>query len=284
MVVRIVTDSTADLPAEVASELGITVVPLTVFFGEEAYLDGVELDNAGFYQKLAASKDLPRTSQPSPAAFQEAYQRLIDEGASAILSIHLSSKLSGTYQSACTARATLLEGTSNVSLEIIDSLSISVGMNYAIQQAARLARDGKSLAEVAASVEDTLKRTQILAVLDTLEYVRRGGRIGGARAMLGNMLSFKPIVSLKEGEVVPVEQPRTRNKAYARIAQMLSEMGPVEQVSIAESNEEVGQQLSAVIKEVYSGELPIYRLGAVLGTHTGPGTAAIALVKAKTSS
>jgi DegV family protein with EDD domain len=284
MVVRIVTDSTADLPAEVASELGITVVPLTVFFGEEAYLDGVELDNAGFYQKLAASKDLPRTSQPSPAAFQEAYQRLIDEGASAILSIHLSSKLSGTYQSACTARSTLLEGTSNVSIEIIDSLSISVGMNYAIQQAARLARDGKSLAEVAAAVEDILKRTQILAVLDTLEYVRRGGRIGGARAMLGNMLSFKPIVSLKEGEVVPVEQPRTRNKAYARIAQMLSEMGPVELVSIAESNEEVGQQLSAVIREVYSGELPIYRLGAVLGTHTGPGTAAIALVKAKTSS
>ncbi len=284
MVVRIVTDSTADLPTEVASELGITVVPLTVFFGEEAYLDGVELDNAGFYQKLAASKDLPRTSQPSPAAFQEAYQRLIDEGASAILSIHLSSKLSGTYQSACTARATLLEGMSNVSIEIIDSLSISVGMNYAIQQAARQARDGKSLAEVAAAVEDLLKRTQILAVLDTLEYVRRGGRIGGARAMLGNMLSFKPIVSLKEGEVVPVEQPRTRNKAYARIAQMLGEMGPVELVSIAESNEEVGQQLSAAIREVYSGDLPIYRLGAVLGTHTGPGTAAIALVKAKTGS
>src|SRR5690242_21458381 len=103
MVVRIVTDSTADLPAEVASEVGITVVPLIVFFGEEAYLDGVELDNAGFYQKLTASKELPRTSQPSPAAFQEAYQDLIDAGAEAILSVHLSSKLSGTYQSACTA-------------------------------------------------------------------------------------------------------------------------------------------------------------------------------------
>lgn len=287
MVVRIVTDSTADLPAEVASELGITVVPLTVFFGEEAYLDGVELDNAGFYQKLTASKELPRTSQPSPAAFQEAYQGLIDAGAEAILSVHLSSKLSGTYQSACTARAALLEergDAANVPIEVIDSLSISVGMNYAIQQAARLAREGKSLAEIKACVEDTLARTHILAVLDTLEYVRRGGRIGGAKAMLGNMLSFKPIVSLKEGEVVPVEQPRTRSKAYARIAQMLSEMGPVEQVSIAESNEEAGQQLSAAIREVYSGELPVYRLGAVLGTHTGPGTAAIALVKAQASS
>ena len=281
MVVRIVTDSTADLPAEVASELGITVVPLTVFFGDEAYLDGVELDNASFYQKLAASKDLPRTSQPAPAAFQEAFQRLIDEGADAILAVHLSSKLSGTYQSACTARDSLPEETRKVPIEIIDSLSISVGMNYAIQNAARQARTGKNLEEIKASVEDTLARTSILAVLDTLEYVRRGGRIGGASAMLGNMLSFKPIVSLKEGEVVAVERPRTRGKAYARIAQLLSEMGPIEHVSIAESNDEVGQQLSDALKEVYSGKPPIYRLGAVLGTHTGPGTAAIALVKAK---
>lgn len=281
MVVRIVTDSTADLPAEAAGELGITVVPLTVFFGDEAYLDGVELDNAGFYRKLAASRDLPRTSQPSPAAFQEAYQRLIDEGAEAIVSIHLSSKLSGTYQSACTARDVLADEGSKVPVEVVDSLSISVGMNYAIQNAARQAREGKGLEEIKACVEDALARTKILAVLDTLEYVRRGGRIGGASAMLGNMLSFKPIVSLKDGEVVAVERPRTRTKAYARIAQLLSEMGPVEAVSIAESNDEVGQQLAEAVKEVYHGELPIYRLGAVLGTHTGPGTAAIALVKAK---
>jgi DegV family protein with EDD domain len=281
MVVRIVTDSTADLPAEVAGELGITVVPLTVFFGDEAYLDGVDLDNASFYQKLAASKDLPRTSQPSPAAFEEAYRRLIGEGAEAILSIHLSSKLSGTYQSACTARDTLADEGSAVPIEVMDSLSISVGMNYAIQNAARLARAGKGLAELKTSVEDALARTKVLAVLDTLEYVRRGGRIGGASAMLGNMLSFKPIVSLKDGEVIAVERPRTRSKAYARIAQLLSEMGPVEAVSIAESNDEVGQQLGEAIKEVYHGAVPVYRLGAVLGTHTGPGTAAIALVQAK---
>lgn len=281
MVVRIITDSTADLPTEVAGELGITVVPLTVFFGDEAYLDGVELDNATFYQKLEASKDLPRTSQPSPAAFEEAYRRLIDQGAEALLSIHLSSRLSGTYQSACAARNALAEEGSSVPLEIIDSLSISVGMNYAIQMAARLAREGKSLEEIKAYVEDVLARTRILAVLDTLEYVRRGGRIGGASAMLGNMLSFKPIVSLKDGEVIAVERPRTRSKAYARIAQLLSDMGPVEAVSIAQSNDEVGQQLAQDVREVYSGELPIYRLGAVLGTHTGPGTAAIALVRAK---
>jgi DegV family protein with EDD domain len=282
MGVRLVTDSTADLPADVASTLDITVVPLTVFFGDESYLDGIELDNAAFYTKLAASKDLPRTSQPSPAAFEQAYRRLIDQGADALLSVHLSSKLSGTYQSACTARTMLAEAGSTVPLEIIDSLSISVGMSYAIQKAARLAREGKSLAEIKASVDDTLARTTILAVLDTLEYVRRGGRIGGASAMLGNMLSFKPIVSLKDGEVIAVERPRTRSKAYARIAQLLGESGPVEAVSIAQSNDEVGQQLAETVKKVYRGEIPIYSLGAALGTHTGPGTAAIALVQAAT--
>jgi DegV family protein with EDD domain len=281
MVVRIVTDSTADLPAEVASALGITVVPLTVFFGDEAYLDGVELDNAEFYVKMAASKDLPRTSQPSPAAFQEAFQRLIDEGAEAILSVHLSSKLSGTYQSACTARDSLPKETRKVPIEIIDSLTISAGMGYALQQAATLAREGKDLAEVKAATEDILARSHILAVLDTLEYVRRGGRIGGASAMLGNMLSFKPIIGLANGEVVPIERPRTRGKAYVRVAQLLSERGELEHVSIVQTNDEVGQQLGEAIQGVYQGELPHYDLGAVIGTHTGPGTAAIAFVTAK---
>jgi DegV family protein with EDD domain len=280
MAVRIVTDSTADIPLPEAEALGITIVPLTVFFGEEAYLDGVELDNAGFYRKLQASKELPRTSQPSPAAFQEAYIRLINEGAEGILSVHLSSKLSGTFQSACTARDTLPADVKNIPIEIVDSQSISVGMSHAILQAAEEARQGLSLAEIKAHLLDQLSRTRILAVLDTLEYVKRGGRIGGARAFLGNMLSFKPIISLRQGEVVPVEQPRTRSKAYARIAQLVSDMGPVEKIYIAEASEEVGQQLAAALKATYQGEVPSYKLGAVLGTHTGPGTAAVAVVMA----
>ncbi|MEO7018642.1 MAG: DegV family protein [Ktedonobacteraceae bacterium] len=281
MVVRIVTDSTADLPDEVAQELGIAVVPLRVFFGDDAYLDGIELDNASFYKKLASSKDLPTTSQPPPAAFQEVYQRLIDEGADAILSIHVSAKLSGTYQAACTGRDALPESTRKVPFAMIDSQSVSIGMSYAILSVARMAREGKSLEELQAYVEDTLARSSILAVLDTLEYVRRGGRIGAASALLGNMLSFKPIISVKNGEVVPIERPRTRGKAYARVAQMVAEMGEIESVTIAESNEEVGQQLKDTLKSVYTGDMPTYKLGAVLGAHTGPGTAAIAVVKAK---
>lgn len=280
MGVRIVTDSTADIPAQQAAPLGIVVVPLTVFFGDEAFLDGVDLDNQGFYRKLATAKDLPRTSQPSPASFQEVYTRLIDEGADGILSVHLSSKLSGTYQSARTARDSLPENVKKVPIEVVDTLSISVGMSRAILLAAQQAREGHDLQEIKARLLDQLSRTRILAVLDTLEYVRRGGRIGGARAMLGNMLSFKPIISLKDGEVVPLEQPRTRSKAYARIAELLAAAGSIEYVAIAEASEDVGQQLAQAIKSTYKGELPIYRLGAALGTHTGPGTAAIAYVTA----
>jgi DegV family protein with EDD domain len=278
MTVRIVTDSTADIPLDQAKANGITIVPLTVFFGEEAYLDGVELDSDHFYAKLQASKDLPRTSQPSPAAFQEAYIRLINEGADAILSVHLSSKLSGTYQSACTAWDTLPDTVKKVPIEIIDSLNISIAMSRATIRAAQEAREGVDLPEIKAHLLDELARTRILCVLDTLEYVRRGGRIGGARALLGNMLSVKPIISLKDGEVIAVEQPRTRSKAYARVAELLREMGKIEHVSIAETTEGYAQQLAKEIKTVYSGDLSFYKLGAVLGTHTGPGTAAIAAV------
>jgi DegV family protein with EDD domain len=281
MAVRMVTDSTVDISPEQAKALGITVVPLTVFFGDEAYLDGVELDSASFYRKLAASKALPRTSQPSPAAFQEAYLRLIDEGADAILSVHLSAKLSGTYQSACTARDTLPESVKKIPIDIVDSQNISVSMSLPIMQAAKEGREGLGLEEIKAHLLDTLARTHILAVLDTLEYLKRGGRIGGARAFLGNMLSVKPIVSLKNGEVVAVEQPRTRSKAYERVAQLVNEMGTIEHISVAESSEEVGQQLVQVLRKTYQGELPIYKLGAVLGTHTGPGTAAVAVIVAR---
>ena len=183
MNVRIVTDSTADIPPEQANTTGITVVSLTVFFGDEAYLDGVELDNANFYRKLQASKALPRTSQPSPAAFQEAFLRLIEEGADGILSVHLSSKLSGTYQSACTGREMLPEGTKKVPIEVVDSKSISIGMSHAILLAAEEAKSGLALPEIKAHLLDELSRTRVMAVLDTLEYVRRGGRIGAARPM-----------------------------------------------------------------------------------------------------
>jgi DegV family protein with EDD domain len=281
MTVRIVTDSTADLTPDEAKALDITIVPLTVFFGDESFLDIVELDSATFYEKLQKTKDLPGTSQPAPASFQAAYTQLIEEGADGIISVHLSSKLSGTYQSACTARDAIPAEVRKVPIEVIDSLSISGGMAYAIKKAAEEARQGLTLAEIKNNLVDCLARTRIFAVLDTLEYVKRGGRIGAARALLGNMLSVKPIITLKNGEVVPVEQPRTRNKAYTRVAQLVSELAPFESLLIAESNNEVGVQLAEALKTIYSESIQRYNLGASLGTHTGPGTVAVVVVSAQ---
>jgi DegV family protein with EDD domain len=280
MTVCIVTDSTADIQPKEAEALGITIVPLTVFFGEEAYLDNVELDNASFYSKLQTSKELPRTSQPSPASFQAAFTSLIEEGADGIISVHLSSKLSGTYQSACTARDSLPKSVRKVPIEIIDSQSISAGMALGLKRAAEEARQNLGIEEIKAHLIDQFIRTRIVAVLDTLEFVKRGGRIGRASAMLGNLLSFKPIIALKDGEVVPLERPRTRIKAYDRVAQIIAESGELQELAVAEANEEVGLQLAEALQRVYQSQITHYKLGSVLGTHTGPGTVAVVAVLA----
>ena len=280
MVVRILTDSTCDIPLETARALGITIVPLIVFFGEQAYLDGIELDNAAFYSKLRTSKQSPRSSQPPPAAFQEAYTRLINEGADGILSVHLSSKLSGTYQSARTGRDALPDDMKKIPIEIVDSQIVSLGMGVPIMHAAEEAPQGASLAELKTRLLDRIARTKVFFVLDTLEYLKRGGRIGGAGALLGNMLSVKPLLTFKNGEIVALERPRTRSKAFARIAQLVNEMGEVEEMDIIESDDEVGQQLIQSLKSVYSGEIPAYKLGAVLGAYAGPGVAGVMVIAA----
>ncbi|GCF11374.1 DegV family protein [Dictyobacter arantiisoli] len=283
MSIRIVTDSTADITSETAEALGISVIPLSVFFEDEAYRDNIDLDSTTFYQKLAASKELPRTSQPSPALFQETYLRLIEQGADAILSIHVSGQLSGTYQAARTAWDSLPEEQKTIPFVAMDSKNVSAALFVTLKNVAALANEGASLEELVAYAEDRFARTHILVVLDTLEYVRRGGRIGSAKTLLGNMLSVKPILTLnKEGAVIPLEQPRTRSKAFARVAQIVTEHEPLEELAIAESNsEEIGTQMVDVLKTVYSGEIERYKLGAAIGTHTGPGTIGVIMVQSK---
>ena len=280
MTVRIVTDSTADIPAEQAKALGITVVPLTVFFGDREYRDGVDLDNATFYQMLQSSKVTPRTSQPSPAAFMEAFTDLINDGADSILAVLVSAKLSGTFQSARTGRDSLPEDLRKIPIEIVNSQTVSMGMGYAVIEAAKEAQQGDSLEEIQTRLLSRLSRTRILFVIDTLEYLKRGGRVGSAKAFLGNMLSVKPILAIKNGEVVGIEQPRTRSKANARITQLVGEMGQFEQFLIVESDAEAGQQLARALKDVYPHEIPAYKLGAAVGTYAGPGTAGAILVTA----
>jgi len=280
--VRVVTDSTADLSKDQARALGISVVPLTVQFGEEVYRDGVDLESAEFFSKLATTKVMPTTAAPAPGLFEETYRQLIREGADGILSIQLSSKLSATYSSAVQGAEPLKD--QSVPIEVVDSRSVSGGIGIPVMAAARAAREGKSLAECKTIAEDMLARMNIYAVLDTLEFLQRGGRIGRASLLLGTLLNFKPLLTVKDGEVLPLEKPRTRSKAHERIAQLLEKLGPIEIVGIAQSDEEIGQQLTTAIRAVYTGPIEHFRLGPVVGTHTGPGTAAVCAVTQRAAS
>jgi DegV family protein with EDD domain len=274
--VRVVTDSTADLSKDQAQALGIAVVPLTVQFGEESYRDGVDLNSVEFFAKLANAKVMPTTAAPPPGLFEETYRQLLQDGADGILAIQLSSTLSATY-SAAVQGAESLKG-QQVPIEVVDSRSVSGGMGLPVMAAARAAREGKSLAECKVIAEDMLARMHIYAVLDTLEFLQRGGRIGKASQLLGTLLSFKPLLVVKDGAVLPLEKPRTRSKAHERIAQLLQNLGPIEIVGIAESDEEIGQQLTTAIRTVYAGPIEYFRLGPVVGAHTGPGTSAVCAV------
>ncbi|HLW01089.1 MAG TPA: DegV family protein [Ktedonobacterales bacterium] len=276
MAVRVVTDSTADLAKDQAQELGICVVPLTVQFGEEVYRDGVDLGSADFFAKLATSKVMPTTAAPPAGLFEEAYRQLFRDGADGILAILISSILSGTYNSAVVGAQALKDQARPI--EVLDSRSVSGGLGIAVLAAARAAGEGKSLAECKAVAESVLARMHIYAVLDTLEFLQRGGRIGRARQLLGTLLNVKPMLTVKEGAVLPLENVRTRSKAHERIAQLLEKLGEIELVGIAETDEEIGQQLTKAIRAVYAGPIEYFRLGPVVGTHTGPGTSAVCTV------
>lgn len=215
---RIVTDSTADL-GPIASDYGITVVPLTVSFGDETFEDGVTIEAHAFFERLAHSSERPTTSQPTPGAFEQIYRQLLNDGAGGIVSIHISSKLSGTYSTAIRTAENLREMGVTVPIEVIDSQQGSLGMHFGILAAARVAREGGDAVAAAEAARDALTRTTLYLVADDLDYLQRGGRIGQAKRVLGTLLNVKPIISLRDGAVVALENPRTRRRAYERIAE-----------------------------------------------------------------
>ena len=277
MPVRILVDSTADIPAQRARELGIEVAPLTVEFGDESYRDGVDLDGPSFYRKLASSPKVPTTSTPPPALFEERYKKLIAEGATGILAMHIASGLSATYSVSRTAADEVTAAT-GVPIEVIDSRQVSAGFGLPAEIVAEEARNGASLAEVKAHAESLLSRIHLVAALDTLTYLQRGGRIGKSSALLGTLLNIKPLLEVKGGEVLPLDKPRTRNKAQARIGEIITAPGPLEAVAIAQSDDSIGQQLQQVVRGFWSGPIEIFSLGPVVGTHAGPGAAAVVAI------
>ena len=266
--VVIVADSTLDVPADVAVDLDIQIVPLNVQFGDETFLDQVEISSDEFLRRLTTSADLPKSSQPSPARFEEAFRAAIDAGHD-VLCITLSAELSGTHNSARLAAGSF----EPERVRVVDSRLVSVGGGFIAIAAARAARDGASLAEATALAESMPARTFLYAALDTLEYLHKGGRIGRASALVGSVLSIKPIIQIRDGHVTPVERVRTWRKAMDRLATLAGEHAPAEALGVMHVGNlpDAGRLAERIAPVIPSGDVLLGQLGPVVATYGGPG-------------
>jgi DegV family protein with EDD domain len=268
MAVRVVTDSACDLPDDLIESLGIEVVPLTIRFGHEELVDRKELSTEEFWRRLEASDVLPETSAPSAGAFEETFRRLAGDGATGIVCINLSSKLSATMQAAQVAAQSVQD---ECRVTVIDSLSVSMGLGNLCITAAERAADGDSLDSIAANVTDRRSRTKLFGTLDTLEYLKKGGRVGNARALLGSMLAIKPVVELRDGQVEEAGKVRTRSKALRLLVDRVKE-GPFENLAVLEGNAPDVDDLLTLLEPLSPrDEIVIGPIGPVIGTHAGPG-------------
>ncbi len=273
--VKIVVDSTCDLPRELRESHGITMVPLRVHFDPEVYLDHVDLTPSQFYEKLRTSSVHPRTSQPSPAEFAEVYGRLGGDG-SRIVSIHLSANMSGTYQSAVLGKS-MVPG---VEVEVIDSRSACLGTGLMALAAARAAGEGKSVEEIGRVVNRIRENLVLYFVVDTLDYLRRNGRIGRAQHLLGSLLQFKPILTIDdEGFVTSFDKARGKSRAFSRLIEIVKERVPEgSEIMLAVVHAEAPADAEKLVSELGASynirEKVVTDLGPVIGTHVGPGTLA----------
>ena len=276
MAVKIVTDSVSDLPPEIASELGITVIPLNVRFGEEVFRNGIDLTTEQFYEKIKYSKTLPVTSVPSPQSFADAYDKLA-EGTDEILAIILSSKLSGTYEVALQSIGLMKK---KCRVEVIDSQWAVMAQGFIVIAAARAAEAGASLDEVVDLTKNNITRVGMRAAFDTLEYLRRGGRIGAAQAFLGSMLKINPIITIKDGVVEPAGRTRSRTKAIDYLYNFAMSYSYIEEIAVEDA---ACPDEAEMLVERLSSKFPkerIYRSKTtpVIGTHTGPGLLLMAVL------
>lgn len=276
MTVRIVTDSVSDLPPQVAKEMGVAVVPLNVAFGNEVFRDGIDLTTEQFYHRLTTNKTLPVTSVPSPATFAEAYDKLAEE-TDEILAIVLSSKLSATYDVAVKSIELMRR---KCRVEVIDSEWAIMAEGLIAITAARAAKAGASFDEVKEIVYRNMKRADMRAAFNTLEYLRRGGRIGAAQALLGSVLKINPVIMLKDGVVHPAGRERSRAKALEHLYNFVMSYSHVEEMAIEDATTpEDAEKLAEQLGTKFPKER-IYRSKAspVIGTHTGPGLLAVSIL------
>ena len=281
MAVKIVTDSTADLPSDVVNELGITVVPANVRFGNDDYKDGVDLSSEEFFDKLVNGPDFPTTSQPSIGEFRDAYERVAD-GADGIVSVHVSGKLSGTMNSATQGSS---QANVDCPIEVLDTRQASMGSGLVAMAAARAAQDGASVEEAADAARSAIARSQCFALLDTLEYLIKGGRIGKARGAIGKMLRIKPMIILRDGEVNDLAKERARSRAVARLRRTAEEFAPLAAVAVMHSTTpDEASALAADLAPLLTdgADVPMTaRFGPALGTYVGPNSLGITLLSAE---
>ena len=274
--IAIVTDSSSDIPVSEAARLNISVVPLTIRFGDEEFVDRADLTPDEFWAKCKTSSTLPETAAPSPGLFQQAFEKAKDSGADGVVCITISSKLSGTYQSATTAAASVAP----FPVTVIDSLSVTLPLGLLVLDAADQAARGASLDEIVAATADTATRLDVIFTLDTLEHLKKGGRIGSAQAVLGSMLSIKPMLSLQDGVVHEAGRQRTRAKSLDFLVKAATEAAPFERLAIvngvAPDVAYVTEKLAALESDVplVSGDV-----GPVVGTHSGPGVIGVCWIR-----
>ena len=268
----VVTDSTADLPDEWRARYGIEVVPLKVLFGSETFRDRVDMTDAEFFTRLAASAKLPTTSAPSPGEFAEVYQRLSGSYEGCI-SIHIGAQLSATAEAARVGA----QSVDGFRVEVIDSETVTMPIAFLCRTAA----ESSTLDEAATAVRERIPRCRVLALLDTLRYLEMGGRLSRAQAVIGTMLDLKPLLLVKDREIKPVDRVRTRTRAIGRMVEFFREELPVEHVGVvhAQAPEEAAEIASRLRAEVKDQEVTIGQIGCVLGTHAGPKALGVVYIK-----
>jgi DegV family protein with EDD domain len=271
--VRLVTDSACDLPQSVADELGIEIVPLTIRMGDEEFVDRQDLTPAEFWARCATLSQLPETAAPAPGQFEAVYRSLAAEGATAIVVVSLSAALSATMQSAELAARSV---TDEIPVTVIDSRNCTLGLGMIVADCARLARSGATAEEVADRARDLAQRTRVWGALDTLDNLKKGGRIGGARALLASALAIKPIIEVRDGKVEQGGKQRTRSKALAFLVDKLVSYGTVDNLAVLHADCSDVDQFVEMLRPHYSGEIVIGDIGPVVGTHAGRGTIGIA--------
>lgn len=271
--IKIITDSSSDFPEEYVKKYDVEVVPLSVIFDGVSYKDGIEITKEEFYKKLEKSKELPSTSQVNPADFEEVFRKYVDEGDS-ILGIFLSSKLSGTYQSALIA-AEAVGG----DIHIVDSQSATLGISILILEAVKMREEGKSAEEIAEKLNNLADRVRLVALVSTLKYLKKGGRISGAAAAMGGILNICPIVELKHGEISPIGKIRG-NKGFPKFLEEYFEKNPLdENYGFAFGHTECEDKMNEVIDIFAKGKKYIMgEIGAIVGTHAGPGAVGIVYI------